>query len=322
MTTDELIKHSLELMRTDTFFALLLMGALSLCPVMPRAQEKIPDYLLGELAGGIADGPAPLRADLARIALTEMAAEYARDAERARQEMQRQGTTAKLARWSGEVQKLADDYAGLAETITQATPVETGTGPEGSLFLRVAGQMVVVSIPRLNEQAAFERQIVTRFCSLNRCADLMDVPVQATPAGRPAARATTLWSFSQDAGPVCSSSDGLEFMFRSTDDLGQKRETCARVVGELNALATAMETEIAAGARVDWQRLEIHTPADGDELVILNATGHPLRLSLPALATRPELLQLVRPWLAAKVHGTRYTLVVTHAEQLLAPARP
>jgi hypothetical protein len=290
---------------------------------LPQAQDATPSYLLSQLAEGIADGPATLRADLARIALTEMAAEYANEAEQARYEMQRKGKNASLARWSGEVQKLADDYASLAETIMPATPIDIRTGPEGSLFLHVAGQLVVVSIPRMNEQAAFERQVVTRFCELNRCADLVDVvPLEAAPAKRERARATTLWSFSQDAGPTCSSPDGLVFMYRDTDNLGQKRETCARVVGELNALATAIAADIATGARVDWQRLAIHTTADGNEQVILNSTGHSLYLSLPTLAPREELLKRVRPWLTAKVNGTPYTLVITHADQQLAPTRP
>jgi hypothetical protein len=301
---------------------LLLLCGLSLCAPLLPAEDSMPTYPLSQLAEGIADGPAALRADLARIALAEMAVEYAREAQQARSEMQRRGKKASLARWSGEVQKLADDYAQLAETITPATPIEIRTGPDGSLYLHVAGQLVVVSIPRMNEQTAFERQIVNRFCSLNRCADLVDEPVQAAPATRPVARAKTLWSFSQDAGPTCSSPDGLEFMYRNTDDLGQKRETCARVVAELKALAKAIETEIAAGARVDWQRLAIHTLGDGDEQVILNGTGHTLRLSLPTLAPRPELLIRVRPWLTAKVNGTPYTLVILHAEQLMAPASP
>jgi hypothetical protein len=300
---------------------LILLCSLSLCAALLQAQDRMPTYLLSQLAEGIADGPAALRADLAQIALTEMAAEYANEAQQARHEMQRRGKKANLARWSGEVQKLADDYANLAETITQATPVEVSTGPDGSLYMHVAGQLVVASIPRMNEQSAFEQRVVTRFCSLNRCADLVDVPVTAAAATRRRARATTLWSFSQDAGPTCSSPDGLVFMYRNMDDLGQKRETCARVVAELNALATTIKTELAAGARVDWQRLSIVTSADGDEQVILNSTGHTLRLSLPTLAPRQELLKRIRPWLTAKVNGTPYTLVITHADQLMAPAR-
>jgi hypothetical protein len=300
---------------------LLLLCGLSLCATLLPAQDATPTYPLSQLAEGIADGPAALRADLAQIALTEMAAEYASEAGQARHEMQRRGKKAGLARWSSEVQKLADDYASLAVTITQATPIAISTGPEGSLFLHVAGQLVVVSIPRMNEQTAFEQRVVTRFCALNRCADLVDVPVTAARTTRRRARAATLWSFSQDAGPTCSSPDGLELMYRNTDDLGQKRETCARVVAELDTLATAIKTELAAGTRMDWQRLAIVTSADGDEQVILNGTGHTLRLSLPTLAARQELLKRVRPWLAAKVNGTPYTLVITHAEPLMAPAR-
>ncbi|UCC57188.1 MAG: hypothetical protein JSU75_05535 [Gammaproteobacteria bacterium] len=300
---------------------LIFLCALSLCAPLLPAQEQMPSYALSQLAEGIADGPAVLRSDLAQIALDEMALEYAREAEQARTEMRRWKKKASLARWSGEVQKLADHYADLAVTITPATPIDIRTGPDGSLYLHVAGQLVVVTIPRMNEQYAFEQQIAARFCEINHCADLVDEPVPAVPAKRPVLRAKTLWSFSQDAGPTCSSPDGLEFMYRNTDNLGQKRETCARVVGELKVLAKAIEGEIATGARVDWQRLAIHTLAEGGEQVILNGTGDTLVLSLPTLAPRPELLKRIRPWLTAKVNGTPYTLVILHAEQLLAPAK-
>jgi hypothetical protein len=300
----------------------ILLCALALCAPLLPAQEGMPNYPLSQLAQGLADEPGLLRADLARIALDEMAMEYAREAEQARAEMRRGRKKSSLARWSGEVQKLADHYAELAATLTEATPIDIRTGPDGSLYLHLGGQLVVVTIPRMNEQFAFEQRIANRFCSLNHCADLVDEPLEIQPAKRPVLRATTLWSFRQDSGPTCSSPDGLEFMYRNTDDLAQKRETCARVVGELDALAKAIESEIASGTRVEWQRLAIHSQAGGGEQVILNGTGHTLLLSLPTLAPRPELLIRVRPWLAAKVNGTPYTLVLMHAEQLMAPTNP
>ena len=62
---------------------LFLLCGLSLCAPLLQAQEGMPTYPLSQLAEGIADGPAALRADLAQITLTEMAAEYAREAQQA-----------------------------------------------------------------------------------------------------------------------------------------------------------------------------------------------------------------------------------------------
>ena len=42
-------------------------------------------------------------------------------------------------------------------------------------------------------------------------------------------------------------------------------------------------------------------------------------LALPALAQTPELFRRVRPWLAARVSGNHYRLVVLNVEALIAP---
>ena len=299
---------------------LLFTGCLSLYTTLLQAQntaQHAPAYSLNQLAARVADEPVPLQSDLARIALTELAAVYADEAEQARYEMRHRAKKPALRRWSVAVQKLADDYAALAETVTLSTPIQVSIGPEGSLYLQLDGKLVVVSSPRMNEQSAFEQRVVERFCNLNRCADLLDAPVLPVPAKTRITRTTTLWSFSQNAGPTCISRDGLEFMFKNSDNLVQKRDACARVVAELNILATALAREIATGTRIDWRQLAVHARVDGDEQVSLNGTGHYLRLPLPTLAPRRELLKRVRPWLAAKTQGTPVTFVILNAGPLL-----
>jgi len=301
------------------FFLLLC----ALPPCAAPAQYATPDapvYRLSGLAANIADGPAPLRADLARVAIDELAMAYADEAARARRDKRNRTQQADLRRWAAAVEALASDYAALAASILPDTPVEVRTGPEGSLYLIVAGRPVIASDPRMREQAAFEQRVIARFCELNLCDDLLDEPV-AVPAVMPdAAAATVQWSFSQQAGPVCSSDDGLEFQFLNMDNIGSKREACARTTAELSALAAAVAREVAGGIRVDWNRLVIQHLPEGDEQVILNGEGDYLRLALPTLVARQELFALVLPWLAAKVNGQHYTLVVLNAGRLLAPA--
>jgi hypothetical protein len=299
---------------------LLFTGCLSLYTTLLQAQntaQQTPAYSLNQLAVRVADEPVPLQSDLARIALTELAAVYADEAKQARYEMRHRAKKPALRRWSVAVQKLADDYAALAESVTPSTPIQVSIGPEGSLYLQLDGKLVVVSSPRMNEQSAFEQRVVERFCNLNRCTDLLDATVLPVPAKTRITRAATLWSFSQNAGPTCISRDGLEFMFRNSDKLVQKREACARAVAELNILAAALAQETATGTRVDWGQLAVHAQVDGDEQVVFNDSGYHLRLPLPTLAPRRELLKRVRPWLAAKVEGTPVTFVILNAGPLL-----
>ena len=70
-------------------------------------------------------------------------------------------------------------------------------------------------------------------------------------------------------------------------------------------------------ARIALTELAVHARVDGDEQVIFNGTGHYLRLPLPTLAPRRELLKRVRPWLAAKAKGTPVTFVILNAGPLL-----
>ncbi len=286
--------------------ALLLQSALA-----------TPTTRLNALAMAVADEHVMLRVDLARIALSELAAIYDEEAERARRDMRHKAKKPGLWRWSAAVKDLAADYATLAESITMTTPIKVSIGAGNSLYLAIDGRMVAVSSPRMNDQAAFEQRVIEQFCNLNRCEDLLDNPDIAVAAPAPERSGHTRWSFSQGAGPVCETADGLQFQFRNMDNLGRKRDVCARAAGELNALASAIARDMAAGVRIDWNRLEISPLADDDELVTLNREGDYLRLPLPTLAERSELFIIVRPWLAAKAQGTPYSLVVLHAGKLL-----
>lgn len=281
--------------------------------------QATPAYRLNDLAIAIADEPVTLRVDLARIALAELATIYDEEAERARRDVHRKSQKSGLMRWSRAVQDLALDYATLAESITLTTPVEVSIGPENSLYLAVGGRMVAVSSPRMNEQLEYEQRVIEQFCSLNRCEDLLNDPAILVETTTPQPAGMTRWTFSQRMGPVCETTDGLQFQFRNVENLGRKRDTCARVVDELSTLSTAIARHTAVGTRVDWNQLIIHPLADGNDQVTLNREGDFLRLSLPYLAEREQLLIIIRPWLAAKVQGTPYTLVVLHAGELLGP---
>ncbi|MEZ5541750.1 MAG: hypothetical protein R3F42_06880 [Pseudomonadota bacterium] len=279
-------------------------------------------YRLNDLAARLTAEPLPLRTDLARITLEELAAAYSEEALRARRDARGHADASGLWRWAAAVEKLAADYRRLAADVLPDTPVEVSAGPEGNLYLIVAGKPVIASSPRVHEQAAFEQQILARFCELNRCADLLDATsTDAIPVSGPEAdRAAVQWSFSQHAGPVCASGDGLEFQFLNMDNLGPKRDACARAVAELNLLADSLAREVAGGIRIDWDLFVIQHLPDGEEQVLLNGSGDYLRLRLPLLVARQELVGLVRPWLAAQVNGRHYALVVLNAGRVLAPA--
>ena len=125
------------------------------------------------------------------------------------------------------------------------------------------------------------------------------------------------WSFSQYAGPVCMTDDGLEFQFREMSGMKQKRAACSRVVAELYDLVYALARKRGQGNTVDWWALQISPIAGSEEHRVMLNTSAEIRLSLPGLAASKDLLRIVRPWLAARVNGEEFHLVVLNAGDLL-----
>ncbi len=274
---------------------------------------------LNSLGLAIADAHPALRQDLARIALSALAEDYANEALQARMD-RRLKKQAGLARWAREVDVLANDYRRIAEGLDEHSQVAIRLGPEGTLYLNVEGRPIAVSSPRMNERGRFEQHIVDQFCALNRCVSLPGV-MDTTEPQRPVTvrQAGTRWNFRQGSGPVCETDDGLQFQFRNMDNLARKRAACAETVADLEQLAQALARRLDAQARIEWEHLGIRTLADGTEVISLNRGGDHIKGDYPALAQRRDLFRRVRPWLAARVKGTPYPFVILNAGTLLGP---
>ncbi len=285
---------------------------------------------LTRLADSLVDGPAPLRADLAQAALLELSAAYAREAQRARDDLRNKPGKSDLHRWVNAIDNLAADYAALAATVTPMTPVDVSIGPDHDLHLTIDGKPVIVVGPRPREQAALERRILENYCTLNLCDPEAFVssaigmesgiaisvsPITTRADGSPV---ITHWSFSP-IGPSCGTDDGLEFQFANADDLRQKRTLCTAIVTELQQLAALITRQAQFGVAVDWNALRIEPIGSESQQVNLNAQGITIELPLPYLVALPELFELARPWLAAKVRGETFHLVLINADRLMAP---
>jgi hypothetical protein len=305
-------------LRLATLLAFCLSAWLAVSPAA-SAEQSPAGVSLNRLAMSLAEAPGPLRTDLAYAAISELAAAYAREAESAQRDPRYRAGNRDLHRWARAVEHMASELATLAETVSLETSVDIRISPGNHLYLIVDGQPVLVDGPKPREQRDLEQRVIERFCSLNLCDQL--IAEFATLSSAPGLRAAPpVWSFSQQAGPICATDDGLEFQFRDTQNLSEKREACAQVVAELNLLAAEIRGQQDLGVRVDWNTLSVRRlPGPFPHRVVLNADGEHLQLSLPVLAAIPDIFALVRPWLAARVAGSHYHLVVINAERLLAP---
>jgi hypothetical protein len=276
---------------------------------------------LNRLAAAISQAPAEVRADFAAVALAELAATHTAEADRARAEARSRPGERDLLSWAAAADAYARELQALAEDIAGAATLEVGTGlgPEAVVHIGIDGRLVMLTIPRPRQRPVFEQRVIEQFCNRFRCEDYLSDHQPSQAFLQPVATQPR-WSFSQQAGPACSTGDGLVFQFTNTSDLALKRRACSRVAGELNMLAGRLASKIALGVRIDWNRLAVlDVPGETRQLVTLNGDGEGLVLPLPALAGAPELFRLLRPWLAARVDGNSYRLVLLNSDDLMRP---
>ena len=295
-------------------FVLNLVAAAEQHSNAPRSFSEF-----NRLAMAVSDAPTPVRADFAVAAVSEMVIAHRNEADRARQDARNNIAGRSPARWALAVDVYAADLTAVVNSVTTDTPVEIEIDPQNSVALNIDGKPVMVTFPKTLQQAVFEQRVIERFCNLYRCEDLIAEYHRSEQSPR-FKNSVPLWSFSEQAGPVCATDDGLQFQFQDTVNLSRKRKACSQIIAELNALAELIAKNLSGGVRIDWNRLAIHPPAGEDQhLVELDGEGGFIRMPLPALAATPQLFNLVRPWLAAKVKGNAIRQVVINADRLMAP---
>jgi hypothetical protein len=277
--------------------------------------------LLQQIARVVTDSPLPMRRDFSWLAITEMASMYTEEAERARLETRHTERARDAAKWAASVDSYAARMRAMADAITSATPIEIIIGTDKSINLYVAGEPVILTGAFSGQQDIYEQRVIEQFCVLYLCERLLaelDLSVsEADVMVSKRASNAAYWSFSQYAGPVCMTGDGLEFQFREMSGMHRMRAACNQIVAELYALVDVIGRSSNRGVPVEWGSVEIYPIADSEaHRVVLNA-GDEARLPLPGLAASKELFRIVRPWLAARVQGKDFHLVVLNAGQLM-----
>lgn len=302
---------------------LLLVGLLSICVPGRGATGDLPaqHLFLQQIARVVEDSPLPMRRDFSWLAITEMATMYREEAERARQETRRTARAGDAAKWAASVDSYAARMQAIANAITPDTSIEVTIGTDKSVNLYVGGEPVILTGAFSGRQDLYEQRVIEQFCVLYLCERLLaELDLTPPETGRLTRKRTAngaYWSFSQYAGPVCMTTDGLEFQFRDMSDMHRKRSACNLVVAELYALLEVLARSTGRGVPVDWATLEINPIADSEGHRVVLGSGEYLRLDLPGLAASRELFRIVRPWLAARAQGEDFHLAVLNAAHLM-----
>ncbi len=250
------------------------------------------------------------RATFVDIALAHLAAAYAEEAERAQVEPSADGQLS--LRWSQAVQRYANQLEFARMSLEQGLEPSIALSPLAEATVSVAGQTLMLTHPRPDQQAVYEQQVLESFCQQLDCGSLTGDPslsvAEAPP--RPAAAITDIrpqWSFSVD-GSSCSY-EGIQLLFQAGDHSGVLRKVCMALFQQASELLTLLNRQQQYGVMIEWRQLALLPSSQAEQQTLqLNAAGDVILLQMPLLYEQPRLLKAIIPWLTARLTGQNYHL--------------
>ncbi len=248
--------------------------------------------------------PEPLRAEFATLALERLHHVYTAEAELARDEFARDGGDADLLRWSAAVEQFAAQLPLSLEEIRAGSEVLLRADMQEGVIVQVAGRVLLLVHPRPDQQAAFERDILTLFCARQPCTRFTPGADEGANRPIPVTRGDIrpAWQFNGE-GAQCSYG-GVVVAFDSRARMAGRRSLCAQVLNELFTLADEIAWQHRHAVVIEWDRLRIEaSPRRPDHRVTLNRAGDTALLVAPVLYGSQGLLDTVRPWLRARLEG-------------------
>jgi hypothetical protein len=255
-----------------------------------------------------------LRRDFATAALSSLASAFRAEADLAREESGESVRHASLRAWSATVDGFARQMPLLLEDIQLGLPVDLTLGVDKSLVITVADRTVILSHPRLNEQNAFEQEILVAFCALHNCERFMLGNGGVEPIGFSTAQIRPNWTFT--AGESLCAYHGITVRFRSASDIARARRVCDHFLQEVVTLANELAWQQRHSVGIEWGQLAIQaTPRRPGHIVQLNALGDSILLTAPMLYSSPELLRDVLPWLNQRVSNQQEVNIVLDADR-------
>jgi len=266
------------------------------------------------MAQYLQDASPELRRDFAAAALSSVASAYRAEANLARNESRKSSRHESLRTWSATVDGFARQMPLLLEDIELGLPVDLTLGAEKSLAITVAGRTVILSHPRLNEQNAFEQEIIVAFCATHNCEGFMSGNGDLEPIAVSAAPIRSNWTFTSQES-LCAY-HGITLRFRSAVDIARARLVCEQLLQEVVTLANELTWQQRHSVDIEWGQLAIRaTPLSPGHIVQLNAMGDSILVTVPLLYSSPELLSDVLPWLNQRVSNQQEVDIVLDADR-------
>jgi len=278
------------------------------------APQEIRIGKFDDVIASILNGDPSEQARFAVIAIEIMVASFMDELERA--DVEARGNRQDDLSWKIGTRRYIEHLRSIAASIQRGSALRIIKEPHTATRLVIEGEQVMLSAPRLEDQAVFERNIAENVCRYAEC-----IGRGATIEGRVAERSSRLesgWEFGRKAPPTYSSSDGLQCIFRDRRHLKLKKDACLSLVYELRLLAEAFLALDAHGKRIEWRALRIdHVGAGKEQKVTYSSNGSFVRMHLPRLLRAEALWREAIPWIKANLQGKVSQHVITLPDQLV-----
>jgi hypothetical protein len=243
---------------------------------------------------------AEIQSDFASTGLRALVEVYIAEADLARNQAESEKTKAKLLGWSRAVDQYARQLGLVLDDIELGLPVELQPNTAESVTVKAGGRSVILSHPRVDQQASFEQRVLLDFCRRQNCQLLTAGSEETAPIPVSASGVDPVWTFTE-TGLVCSYKD-IELRFANARHLARWRMTCRQLLQELMTLADEVAWQGRHGVVVEWGSLAVHpTPQRPEHLVLLNSKGDSLLATIPLVYGSPALLADITPWLKGRV---------------------
>lgn len=296
----------------------LLAGCISLClahplqAVQPAAPE--PTTRFQRTVQHLQEAAPELRSEFAAIALSSMASAYAKEAQLAREQARKAGKSSHLWAWSVKVDRYADQMSLLLEDVELGLPVRLTLAGEKSLTVVVADRTIILSHPRLNEQSAFEQDILRVFCTSNSCGDVSPEEGLNAPIPVSSAQIRPDWTFNAQQS-LCTYR-GITVRFNSTQNMANARLICEQLLQEILVLTEELAWQQRHAVTIEWDRLALQpTPHSPEHRVQINTLGDTVLVTIPMLYRSSALLAQILPWIRQTVDGQQGISVVLDADR-------
>ena len=276
--------------------------------------ESIPATRMEDVLRSVLNGDQRDQARFASVAIELMVESYRAELARSREA----GSQSKpgSSSWGSGLRRYIDQLENIALSIDGYAEVKILKAQSGAIRILIGDEQVMLSAPRPNRQAEFERAIAEHACRYVECRG-SGVTVEEKVANR-STRSDDGWAFGSDRPPMYSSSDGLHCMFSDSRHVKLKKDACQKLLHEIRLLAESLIALKTHGMTIDWKSIHIDQVGIGEpHRVRYNGRRGFVRLSLPALVRAEAVLQEAIPWIRATILGRVYQHVVKLPDNLV-----